>query len=234
MADIASGKSLIISGSSGNDSIAVSATSSTISVNVNGTIKKFKKSDVASIRINGFGGDDTINVGNGVGNVLMNGDDGNDVLLGGNGNDTLIGGRGSDTLSGGSGNDTADYSAATSNLVIDQDNVADDGIAGENDNVRDDIETVLGGSGNDRLIGSPFANLIKGGSGNDTIYGGAGNDTLDGGSGHDKLYGEAGNDTLFAKDGQTDTLDGGSGFDKAQRDKTTSITDQVLSIEAFM
>jgi Ca2+-binding RTX toxin-like protein len=233
-ADIASGKLLIVSGSTGNDSTSVSATSSTLSVKVNGATQSFSKSAVSSIRVNGFGGDDTINVGNGVGNVLMNGDDGNDVLLGGNGNDTLIGGRGSDTLSGGSGNDTADYSAATSNLAIDQDNVADDGIAGENDNVRDDIETILGGSGNDRLIGGPSANLIRGGSGNDTIYGGAGNDSLDGGPGHDKLYGEVGNDTLFAKDGQTDTLDGGNGYDKAQRDNSTTIKDQVLNIESFI
>jgi hypothetical protein len=48
------------------------------------------------------------------------------------------------------------------------------------------------------------------------------------------LKGNAGNDRLLAKDGRTDTLDGGNGFDTAQRDKTTTITDQVLNTEAFV
>ena len=260
-ADIASGKSLIVSGSAGNDTISVSATSSTISVKLNGATQTFSKSAVSSIRVNGFGGDDTISVGNGVGNVVLDGGDGNDVLFGGNGNDTLIGGRGSDILSGGGGNDTADYSASTANLVITLDNVANDGVAGENDNVRDDVENVIGGSGNDKITGSSANNILRGGKGNDSLYGGggadalfgndgndlldggagddyleggAGNDTLTGGSGHDKLYGQDGNDMIYAKDGQTDTLDGGTGTDKAQRDNTSTIKDSVLNIESFI
>jgi hypothetical protein len=59
-------------------------------------------------------------------------------------------------------------------------------------------------------------------------------DTLDGGSGHVVLCGQDANAQLLAKDGRTHTLDRGNGFDTAQRDKTTSITDRVLSIEAFI
>ena len=97
-----------------------------------------------------------------------------------------------------------------------------------------DVENVIGGSGNDLIIGNPFANNLQGGAGNDTLWGGAGNDTLIGGPGHDKLYGQDGNDTIYAKDGRTDTLDGGSGFDTAQRDNSASITDEVLHVESFI
>ena len=75
---------------------------------------------------------------------------------------------------------------------------------------------------------------FAGGAGNDTIWGSGGNDTLYGDAGHDQLHGQDGNDVLYGKDGQTDTLDGGSGTDKAQRDDSSSIKDQVLSIESFI
>ena len=175
--------------------------------------------------------------------ATLNGQGGNDTLIGGSandslngssGNDVLDGGLGADTLQGGSGNDTADYSSRTTNLNISLDNMANDGAAGEHDNVMSDVETVLGGSGNDKIVGDPSANLLKGNGGNDTLYGGAGNDTLDGGSGHDQLFGQDGNDTLLAKDGQVDTLDGGNGSDTAQRDNSSSVKDQVLNIEHFI
>ncbi len=173
----------------------------------------------------------------------LNGQNGNDTLIGGSANDSLNGGAnndvldgglGADILQGGSGNDTADYSSRTTNLNISLDNVANDGAAGEHDNVQSDIETIVGGSGNDKIVGGPFANLIEGGFGDDTLYGGAGNDTLVGGGGRDLLFGQDGNDTLLAKDGRTDTLDGGNGFDTAQRDNSSTIKDQVLNIESFI
>lgn len=59
-------------------------------------------------------------------------------------------------------------------------------------------------------------------------------DTLDGGCGRVVLLGLDANDPLLGRDGRTSTLDGGNGFDTAQRDKTTSITDHVVSVEAFI
>jgi Ca2+-binding RTX toxin-like protein len=62
-----------------------------------------------SLRVNGLGGDDTINASRlhaGVIALTLNGGDGNDVLTGSAGNDLIIGGRGSDIAFMGAGDDT--------------------------------------------------------------------------------------------------------------------------------
>ena len=56
--------------------------------------------------------------------------------------------------------------------------------------------TLDGGAGNDSIIGSQNADILKGGAGDDTLLGGSANDQLNGGDGNDELDGEAGNDTL--------------------------------------
>jgi len=58
------------------------------------------------------------------------------------------------------------------------------------------IENVEGGYGNDSIVGSDGANELVGGAGNDTLDGGAGNDTLEGGTGNDSIIGGAGTDTM--------------------------------------
>jgi Ca2+-binding RTX toxin-like protein len=67
--------------------------------------------------------------------------------------------------------------------------------------------------GNDTVVLTPYADLMRSGAGDDVVYGGKGNDSLAGGSGHDKLVGEAGDDKLFGQSGN-DRLIGGSGHDK--------------------
>src|SRR5690606_40161162 len=42
---------------------------------------------------------------------------------------------------------------------------ADDGKAGENDDIRDDVENLVGGNGGDTLVGSRGSNVISGGPG---------------------------------------------------------------------
>src|SRR5690606_1994505 len=64
---------------------------------------------------------------------------------------------------------------------------ANDGLPSEGDNIKTDIEVIVGGAAGD---------LITGGNGNETIHGGAGNDTINGGGGNDTLIGNAGNDIL--------------------------------------
>jgi len=138
------------------------------------------------IDIDGGPGDDAI-VGT-PGADQIDGGNGNDTLLGFYGDDVLIGGAGSDILRGEDGMDTVDYRARTAPVTVTIGNgVADDGEAGEQDDVRPDVERVLGGKGKDVLIG---------GIGNDTLDGGIGNDTLDGGLGLDVLIGGAGTDTV--------------------------------------
>lgn len=128
-----------------------------------------------------FGGD---------GNDTIKGDDGNDLLGGENGNDSLDGGLGADGIYGNDGNDTADYSARTANLSLTQDGVANDGQAGETDNLASDVETIKGGGGNDLIqakLYDYFNHALFGNGGNDTLLGSSGIDTLDGGAGNDRM-----------------------------------------------
>jgi len=158
------------------------------------------------------------------GNVLSNhiqGGDGADVISGGAnagvctadidvldgevGNDTFDMGSVSDcgdTLNGGAGIDRVDYQARGAALTITVDGTANDGAAAgvEKDNVKNDVEILISGSGGDTITGSALADEIHGGPGIDTINAGAGNDVLIGNTGADVLNGEAGDDTFLESD----------------------------------
>lgn len=71
---------------------------------------------------------------------------------------------------------------------------------------------VLGGDGDDSIIGSSFNDFVNGNLGNDTLDGGDGNDFLRGGKGRDILKGGSGMDVLIG-DREGDTLVGGSDAD---------------------
>jgi peptidyl-prolyl cis-trans isomerase B (cyclophilin B) len=71
---------------------------------------------------------------------------------------------------------------------------------------------VLGGTGNDRIIGSPTSDAISGNQGNDTITGDVGDDFLRGGKGNDLISGGVGNDILIGNQGD-DILNGDAGND---------------------
>jgi Ca2+-binding RTX toxin-like protein len=58
-----------------------------------------------------------------------------------------------------------------------------------------------GGSNNDVIRGSGFADNLTGGGGDDTITTGGGDDVIDGGSGNDVMAGGAGNDAYFVDSG---------------------------------
>ena len=167
----------------------------------------------------GLGGNDTIN-GLG-GNDTIYGGAGSDRINGGPGDDQLIGEAGADALNGGAGADTVDYFAASVPLTISIDGQANDGARGERDAVATDVENIVGGSGNDSIIGSTAANDLDGGTGNDSIIGGAGDDAIDGGTGNDSISGGSGNDAVDGGVGNDslvggvgdDVIDGGTGND---------------------
>src|SRR5262249_1809607 len=146
----------------------------------------------------------------------------------GAGNDLLDGGLGADRMRGSEGIDTVTYASRTKSVIVDISSAPtekpDDGEAGEKDYVEADVENLIGGSGNDTLVGSAVAKNSKRGGGNDIIKGGDGNDVLDGGDGTDKIYGEAGNDIIYAKDTKKDSVDGGAGSDKVQKDAIDVVT----------
>ena len=200
----------------------------------------------------GIAGNDVVS--GGAGNDRVDGDDGDDTVTGGEGNDSYGAAtappsfcsvpppcpapstNGADIFSGGPGRDIADFSIADDALAVSLDDIQNDGEPGERDNIRADVEDVVGGSGGDTLIGNAADNLLDGGDGNDrteglggndvlrggegdvgsdNLDGGDGNDALDGGPSDDELIGSRGNDTLDGDSGQ-DNIRGGAGSDLVQ------------------
>ena len=104
----------------------------------------------------------------------------------------------------GAGNDTVSYETRTAPVTITFNGVADDGQAGEGDNVGSDAEEATGGSGNDVIVGNDLG---------DRLHGGAGNDHITGGKGEDRLEGGEGDDVIDARDGRYDSIDCGPGND---------------------
>lgn len=56
--------------------------------------------------------------------------------------------------------------------------------------------SLYGGGGQDRIVGSAFADIIDGGSGNDTLFGGKGDDFIQSSTGNDLIYGGPGNENI--------------------------------------
>ena len=214
----------------------------TLRVEMNGQSQDFADADVKNLYVDGGMGNDLVVIGahdhnatliGGRGNDSLSAGDGNDDLYGGAGDDYLFGrggndviheGRhadGADLILGGDGNDTVDYSRRTRNIRVGIGILADDGEKGEHDNVQADIETVIGGNGNDRLSTTRPDNsvVLYGAGGNDTLIGSNGRDYLDGGKGHDRIWNVTGDDVVNAKDNQADIICGGGTFEYVATDK---------------
>jgi Ca2+-binding RTX toxin-like protein len=183
----------------------------------------------------------TTTLDGGPGDDRLDGGKGPDTLLGGDGKDQLDGREGADRLDGGAGDDLLNgdankspspdaidggpgYDTIESDWEGDEDPVnltlgggADDGRAGEGDDVRNvekvqthqvstlagtdadeylevvqvtSPSTISGGGGNDTLRASDAADRLDGGAGNDDVDGGFGDDTITGGPGRDSLAGD--------------------------------------------
>jgi Ca2+-binding RTX toxin-like protein len=175
----------------------------------------------------------------GLGNDRLRGGAGNDELDGWSGDDLLFQGAapdGADTLIGSVGTDTISYGARTEGVTITVDGLANDGAAGEGDDIQDG-EILIGGKANDTLSAGPGAQTLNGGLGRDTIdysdrtdpvsvsFDGVDNDGVAaendyltniedarGGSAADDLSGSDGDNALFGMGGN-DQLSGGGGND---------------------
>jgi Ca2+-binding RTX toxin-like protein len=159
-------------GAGGNDTINYSASTSTVTVDLN----------TATASRGTFGGTDTLTgMENVVGALLFtNALTGNTVanrLTGGNVADTIIGNNGNDVIFGGAGNDI---------------------LLGGTNGALDDAssDTLEGGAGNDFMSGGQGNDILRGGDGDDTLIGGisntsqfftndGGDDTYEGGNGFD-------------------------------------------------
>jgi Ca2+-binding RTX toxin-like protein len=155
---------------------------------------------------------------------------GDDSLDGGSGEDQLDGGPGADTMAGGPSLDAVTYAQSSFGdpprqdpVNVTLDGIANDGAAGEGDNVGSDVEDVYGATGADEITGDDAGNFLRlgfslvvgatdggrvdGAGGDDNVAGGAGPDTVDGGPGDD-LVGDG------DLNGATSTVSGGAGRDR--------------------
>jgi Ca2+-binding RTX toxin-like protein len=119
--------------------------------------------------------------------------------------DVIVGGRGNTIVDGGDGNDVL---RATASAVSFSEPYLDG-------------DSLYGGNGNDRLIGSMGGDYLHGGSGNDVLIGRGGTTTNS-----DWLYGEDGDDLLIGSAGQ-DRFDGGAGADRIRFTAIPAKADQV-------
>jgi Ca2+-binding RTX toxin-like protein len=169
--------------------------------------------------LNGGAGNDILDAGAGdSGRSTLNGEAGDDVLTASPSPGfftEMDGGTGSDTFVGGTGGSSLDYSARGTPVTVTIDGAANDGEAGEGDNVGShlgsitggrasdtlsgggDDDHIIGGPGDDRLTGADGSDWLEGEEGDDTISGGAGDDSFEGGAGADDLTGGDGEDYAF-------------------------------------
>jgi Ca2+-binding RTX toxin-like protein len=124
---------------------------------------------VDEVRVNGTGGNDSINVGGSGGNALVQGLVASTSVQGGEAVDKLV-------IAGGGGNDTINASAYSGNMQL----------------------TILGELGDDVITGGAGDDVVVGGDGNDMARLGAGNDRFvwNPGDDNDSVDGQAGFDTL--------------------------------------
>ncbi|ADM09419.1 putative hemolysin-adenlyate cyclase protein [Parvularcula bermudensis HTCC2503] len=123
----------------------------------------------------------------GSGADMFSGGDGSNILLGNGGDDELKGGHGPDKLDGGAGDDTVDYSYTDKALIL---TLAEGAytapfVGSIQEDVLRDLENVIGGNGDDIVIGDDRPNRFDAGSGNDTFQGGGGVDVFGGSRGND-------------------------------------------------
>ena len=174
-----------------------------------------------------------------LGDDFIRGGDGNDSILAGAGRDTLSGGSGNNEVLGqGTSFDllrenvtgtvtltstdfqtfNLTWGTGNSNLLIRHEFIELTGSsAAEDFDLSGFVHgsravTVLAGSGDDIVMGSPQGDVIDGGDGNDILAGEGGNDTISGGAGRDLLQGGDDADTITGGD-DADTITGGKGDD---------------------
>ena len=151
------GVNLVVYGNDLANKIILTGLKNKITTNVDGVKQTFSTVGIKRIYVFGYGGNDAITVGKGVGATRLYGGEGNDTLRGGAGGDIIYGDAGNDLLYGGVGNDIMRGGAGN--------------------------DRIYGGDGNDKLVGDAGVDRIYGQNGNDILTGSDGaKDTLDGGA----------------------------------------------------
>jgi hypothetical protein len=171
-------------------------------ITANGALPFRETREFANMEVRALGGDDVVRVGStGTTVFIKNGEVAD----------------GADKIIAGSTPSIVDYGERSRpvNATLNSGG-ADDGEAGERDEIIGDHGGLVGGRAGDTLRAparSTAAHFIDGGAGGDLIEGSEGPDGLTGGAGGDTLVGFGGADALRARDGVTDTVDCGVGAD---------------------
>ena len=213
---------LVARGTAGNDTISVRrAGTDDVIITTNGVNQTFDMDNLTGVRLEGLGGNDRFNMVDALVSPLVR-------------NTTVLGGEGSDTI---------DYSSRTTDLhfIIDPSGNGAGMTSGPQADGIFDVETVIGGAGNDSFGyrafdeptgGVPVAYRFEGRGGNDsfrdavqrggafeavTMLGGDGNDSFANDSDdrftNEFYFGEAGNDSVTVYKSNRGVIDGGSGSD---------------------
>src|SRR5437867_6468090 len=154
---------LEVTGTDGDDNIRIFISDRQLIVRDDAGDSPFNLSDVTGIHVRAGAGDDHVQLDPDVMSSEIEGEAGSDTLIGGDGDDTLEGGDGqdhmdgkggADVIDGGADFDSADYRFRTEDLVISLDNSPNDGAndGSEGDNVKINVERVVGGSGDDLIV----------------------------------------------------------------------------------
>ncbi|HET8537003.1 MAG TPA: Ig-like domain-containing protein [Solirubrobacteraceae bacterium] len=185
-----------------------------------------------------FGDDGADNVHGGPGDDITSGGAGDDFASGGPGTDQVNGDAGDDSLQGGPGADNGDVISGgtgidnviyfhnspddTTPVTLTLDDQANDGLAGENDNIKSDVEDVYADVNNPTTItGTAAVNSVSGSNGNDTI---------DAGDNNDIINANAGDDTINANDGWADRVSCGAGNDTANVDEFDIVSESCETV----
>jgi Ca2+-binding RTX toxin-like protein len=193
----------------------------------------FPADSTLSTHFDGGPGADTLDA-TGARNASIDGGAGADKLTGGREESSLTGGADNDEeiggpagstnfydqgiapdtgdlIRGGSGLDILSYEGRINALTVTADGTADDGEAGEGDNVSPSVEAIEGGVADDVLTASPAVDAsLSGYAGKDRLIGGPGDDILFGGDGDDTLEGNGGDDEAASGDRRRQTVGGGA------------------------
>jgi Ca2+-binding RTX toxin-like protein len=168
-----------VDGGEGIDFFSLSSSSYGVNVNLNAnngtisssvgfkTIRSFEQFEATAFQDNilGSSGSETIWAGGG-----------DDNVQGFNGDDWINAGTGNDTIDGGAGLDTLDLSDVRGNQLI---SLVSGLSTSNSQTVRfTGIEGVIGGAGNDTLVGTIYSDRLDGGGGVNSLFGGVGNDIL--------------------------------------------------------
>ncbi len=248
-----SGGVLTVTGTGGNDSLTVTCSAGSVSVNgsTDFGFGLVPCASVAAITLLGAGGDDTLNttpanpanftspitttLKGGPGNDTLSASTGDDTLKGGTGNDTLTGSFGNETIGGGKGTDIlkeTGFAFGTGDTIM----LTDTTMSGDlGSDTLSSIEAadITGTSMADVMSSAGFSGPVffDGDAGADSITGGPGDDTLMAGNGGDTIVGGSGNDTIVPGPGD-DSAQGGSGLDMLAEPTDASTTFTAITMMA--